>query len=308
MKIQNKLALIPDLESKKYVSDYAISYVKNTKVNEKNVDSLVHNLLLSKLCFEDSEAELAVTKLRGSGIKIPSKTVKASGTGEIDCAIFINDILKVIIEDKEPNESVDKALEEAISYADGLNSKGEDIRIVIGFNGLEIKVRVLDHSSNKWVPFFINGVELKAFVGKNLLELIYSAKDIHGIKIEEVCEDINIQDIIGNLKTIYRSTDLQNDNQKTIDFTIAFIGLRSVFEKYKNQHNLKTWEDLNNKPNAKDNNIDDDEDLRDNIMKAIDKILDKVGNEYTDLFINRDSENIETFNFKKTLEKKLLLY
>ncbi len=302
MKIQNKLALIPDLESKKYVSDYAISYVKNTKVNEKNVDSLVHNLLLSKLCFEDSEAELAVTKLRGSGIKIPSKTVKASGTGEIDCAIFINDILKVIIEDKEPNESVDKALEEAISYADGLNSKGEDIRIVIGFNGLEIKVRVLDHSSNKWVPFFINGVELKAFVGKNLLELIYSAKDIHGIKIEEVCEDINIQDIIGNLKTIYRSTDLQNDNQKTIDFTIAFIGLRSVFEKYKNQHNLKTWEDLNNKPNAKDNNIDDDEDLRDNIMKAIDKILDKVGNEYTDLFINSDSENIETFNFKKTLE------
>jgi type I restriction-modification system DNA methylase subunit len=302
MKIVNKLALIPDQESKKYVSDYAISYVKSTNINEKNVDSLVHNLLLSKLGFEDSEAELAVTKLRGSGIKIPSKTVKASGTGEIDCAVFINDILKVIIEDKEPNESVDKALEEAITYADGLNIKGEDIRVVIGFTGLEIKVRVLDHSSNKWVPFFINGVELKAFIGKNLLELIYTAKDIHGIKIEEVCEDINIQDIIGNLKTIYRSTDLQNDNQKTIDFTIAFIGLRSVFEKYKNQHNLKTWEDLNNKPNARDNNIDDDEDLRDNIMKAIDKILDKVGNEYTDLFINKDSENIETFNFRKTLE------
>lgn len=302
MKIENKLALIPELEFKKYEKDYAIDYVKNNKINEKNVDSLVQNLLISKLGFKSNEAELAVTKLRNSGIKIPSKTVKASGTGEIDCAIFINDILKVIIEDKEPNESIDKALEEAISYAEGLNNKGEDIRLVIGFNGLEIKVRVLDHSSNKWVPFFINGVELKAFVGKNLLELIYSAKDIHGIKVEEITEDINIQDIIGNLKTIYRSTDLQNDNQKTIDFTIAFIGLRSVFEKYKNQHNLKTWEDLNNKPNAKDNNIDDDEDLRDNIMKAIDKVLDKVGNEYTDLFINKDSENIETFNFKKTLE------
>lgn len=302
MKIVNKLALISEEETKKYESNYYISYVKNTKINEKNIDSLVHNLHLTNLGFNDNEVELAVTKLRNSEIKIPSKTIKASGNGEIDCAIFIDDILKVIIEDKEPNESVETALEEAIFYANGLNSKGEDIRLVIGFNGLELKLRVLDHSSNKWVPFFINGIELKAFMGKNLLELIYSAKDIHGIKTEEILEDINIQDIIGNLKTIYRSTDLQNDNQKTIDFTIAFIGLRSVFEKYKNKNNIKTWEDLNNKPNAKDNNIDDDEDLRDNIMKAIDKILEKMSNEYTDLFINKDSENIETFNFRKTLE------
>jgi len=302
MKIQNKLALIPALESKKYIKNFGIDYVKNKTVNEKNVDSLVHNLLLTKLGYEDTEAELAVTKLRNSEIGIPSKTVKASGTGEIDCAVFINNQLRVIIEDKEPNESVEKALEEAIVYADGLNIKGEDIRLVVGFNGYEILVRVLDHTSNKWVPFYINGKELKGFVGKELLELIYSAKDIHGIKVEEVSEDINIQDIIGNLKTIYRTTDLQNDNQKTIDFTIAFIGLRSVFEKYKNQHRLKTWEDLNEKPNPNDNDSGNDEDLRENIISSIGKILSRIGNEYTDLFVSKDSEDIETFNFKKTLE------
>jgi len=303
MKIENKLALIPERESNKYISDVAIKHVKSKTVNEKNVDSLVQEILVSDLQYErETEAELAVTALRNSSIKIPSKTVKASGTGEIDCAVFINDKLHIIIEDKEPKESVEKALEEAIIYADGLNSKGEDIRVVIGFNGYEILVRVLDHSSNKWVPFFINGKEVKAFIGKELLELIYSAKDIHGIKIEEVNEDINIQDIIGNLKTIYRSTDLQNDNQKTIDFTIAFIGLRSVFEKYKNQYNLKTWEDLNNKPNPKDNDYSDDEDLRDNIINAIGRILSKIGNEYNDLFVSKDSEDNEIFNFKKTLE------
>ena len=225
MRVENKLALIPERETEKYISDSAIKYVKSKAVNEKNVDSLVQEILVSELGYErETEAELAVTTLRNSSIKIPSKTVKASGTGEIDCAVFINDKLQIIIEDKEPKEPVAKALEEAIIYADGLNNKGEDIRVVIGFNGYEILVRVLDHSSNKWVPFFINGKEVKAFIGKELLQLIYSSKDIHGIKTEEVNEDINIQDIIGNLKTIYRSTDLQNDNQKTIDFTIAFIG------------------------------------------------------------------------------------
>lgn len=303
MIIQNKLALIPIIESKQYITNYAIDFVKNKNVNEKNVDSLVQEIFVTKLGFKrEEEAELAVTALRNSSIKIPSKTVKGSGTGEIDCALFIDDKLKIIVEDKEPNIPVEQALTEAIIYADGLNSKGEDIRLVIGFNGYEILVRVLDHSFNKWVPFYINGVELKGFVGKNLLELIYSAKDIHGIKVEEVSEDINIQDIIGNLKTIYRSTDLQNDNQKTIDFTIAFIGLRSVFEKYKNQYNFKTWEDLNNKQNPKDNDIDDDEDLRENIISSIGRVLTRIGNEYTDLFVSKDSENNEIFNFKKTLE------
>lgn len=303
MKIQNKLALIPTIESKKYITNYAIDVVKNKNVNEKNVDSLVQEIFVTKLGFKrEEEAELAVTALRNSSIKVPSKTVKGSGTGEIDCAIFIDDKLKVIVEDKEPKIPVEQALQEAITYADGLNLKGEDIRVVVGFNGYEILVRVLDHTSNNWVPFYINGVELKGFLGRDLLDLIYSAKDIHGIKVEEVSEDINIQDIIGNLKTIYRSTDLQNDNQKTIDFTIAFIGLRSVFEKYKNQYNLKTWEDLNNKPNPKDNDIDDDEDLRENIISSIGRVLTRIGNEYTDLFISKDSEDNEIFNFKKTLE------
>lgn len=303
MKIQNKLALMPALESKKYITNYAIDYVKNKTVNEKNVDSLVQEILVSKLGYSrEIEAELAVTTLRNSTIKIPSKTVLASGGGEIDCAVFIDNKLKMIIEDKEPNIPVEQALEEAIVYANGLNTKGEDIRLVIGFNGYDILVRVLDHSSNKWIPFYINGIELKGFIGRELLEVIYSAKDIHGIKVEEVAEDINIQDIIGELKKIYRTTDLQNDNQKSIDFTIAFIGLRSVFEKYKNQYNLKTWEDLNEKPSPKDNNLNDDEDLRENIISSIGRVLSKIGNEYTDLFISQDSEGNEVFNFKKTLE------
>jgi len=303
MKFENKLALIPKKEADKYIKDIAFDSIKNKKVNETNVDSLVQDILVSKLSYRrEDEVELAVTALRNSTIKIPSKTVAASGTGEIDCAIFIGNQLQVIIEDKEPNENVDVALKEAIYYADGLNSKGEDIRVAIGFNGQDILVRVRDIGSNKWVPFFINGKEVKSFVGKDLLQLIYAEKDIHGIKVKDIKDNINIQDIIGNLKTIYRATDLQNDNQKTIDFTIAFIGLRSVFEKYNNQYNLKTWKDLNNKPNPKDNSNSDDEDLRDNIINAIGRILSKIGDEYKDLFVNKDSEENEIFNFEKTLK------
>ena len=309
MKIQNKLALVSESESIQYIDNKFVSYIEDPRVNEKNVDSHVHSILKSNLSYTSREAELAVTKLRNSGIKIPSKTKLASGTGEIDCAVFINDKLRIIIEDKEPNESVELALSEAIIYANGLNAKGEDIRVVIGFTGLEILVRVLDHVSNKWVPFYINGEELKAFPGKNILNIIYSEKDIHGLVVEDINEDINIRDIIYSLKTIYRTTDLQNDNQKSIDFTIAFIGLKSILEKYKDQgvRGLKTWDSLNNKDNPKDNNSEDDEDLRDNLTLTIDKIFEKmatkdIAEDYTDLFIIKDSENTETFNFKRTLE------
>lgn len=304
MKIQNKLALVSEIESTQYIDNYFISYVEDPNVNEKNVDSHVHSILKTELSYTAREAELAVTKLRNSEIRIPSKTTKATGTGEIDCAVFINDKLRIIIEDKEPNESVELALTEAIIYANGLNAKGEDIRVVIGYTGLDIIVRVLDHVSNKWVPFFINGEELKAFPGKNILDIIYHEKDIHGLVVEEINEEINIQDIIWNLKTIYRTTDLQNDNQKTIDFTIAFIGLKSILEKYRDQNirGLKTWEDLNPKQDTNDNDSTDDEELRDNIKSVIDKIFEKIGTEYTDLFIIKDSENIETFNLKNTLE------
>ena len=82
MKIQNKLALISEVESKKYIDNVAIEYVKNNTVNEKNVDSLVQSILASQLKYErEIEAELAVTTLRNSDIKIPSKTVKAQGGG-----------------------------------------------------------------------------------------------------------------------------------------------------------------------------------------------------------------------------------
>jgi len=304
MKIQNKLALVSEIESTQYIDNYFISYIEDPNVNEKNVDSHVHSILKTELSYTAREAELAVTKLRNSKIRIPSKTIKATGTGEIDCAVFINDKLRIIIENKEPNESVELALTEAIVYANGLNAKGEDIRVVIGYTGLDIIVRVLDHVSNKWVPFFINGEELKAFPGKNILDIIYHERDIHGLVVEEINEEINIQDIIGNLKTIYRTTDLQNDNQKTIDFTIAFIGLKSILEKYRDQNirGLKRWEDLNPKQDTNDNDSTEDEELRDNIKSVIDKIFEKIGTEYRDLFIIKDSENIETFNLKNTLE------
>jgi len=315
MKIQNKLALVSEIESTKYINNHFISYVEDPSVNEKNVDSHVHSILKTELSYSSREAELAVTKLKNSEIRIPSKTKKATGTGEIDCAVFINDKLRIIIEDKEPNESVELALSEAIIYANGLNKKGEDIRVVIGYTGLEILVRVLDHISNKWVPFFINGEELKAFPGKNILNIIYSEKDIHGLVVEDINEDINIRDIIDSLKTIYRTTDLQNDNQKSIDFTIAFIGLKSILEKYKDQgvRGLKTWDNLNNKDNPKDNDSEDDEDLRDSLTSTIDKIFEKmatrdIAEDYTDLFIIKDSENTETFNFKRTLETFLTDY
>ncbi|MEQ5875782.1 N-6 DNA methylase [Pseudoalteromonas sp. NFXS39] len=303
MKLENKLALLSETEFNQ-LSPNVLKLIANINVNEANVDALVLSILLNDLGYDNHEVELAVTKLRNSDIKIPSKSVNTSGNGKLDCAIFINDQLRVVIEDKEPSEPIEKAIDEAQFYAEGLNKKGEDIRIIIGFNGTKMKLKVLDHTSLKWVPFFINGEELEKFPSKKIVEIIYNYKDVHGIKVEDIQEEINIQDIVWNLKTIYRNTDLQNDNQKTIDFTVAFIGLKSVLEKYRGlgERGFKLWEELNPKENPKDNSSADDEDLRDALTQSVNKIIEKKKDEFKDLFIIKDSEQIETFNFEKTLK------
>ncbi len=81
----------------------------------------------------------------------------------------------------------------------------------------------------QWVPFTVDGKEINAFPSKELVEIVYRYRDINSIIITEDNEAINISNIISELKEIYRNIPhIQNDNQKTIDFTIAFIALKSI--------------------------------------------------------------------------------
>jgi hypothetical protein len=71
---------------------------------------------------------------------LPSKNPGGSGKGKFDICIISGTTLLAIVEDKAPSISVDVALNEAITYCEGLlSANASDVRIAIGYNGKEIK-------------------------------------------------------------------------------------------------------------------------------------------------------------------------
>jgi len=195
-----------------------------------------------------------------------------------------------LVDDKKPKELAETGIEDAEFYANCLIEKGYDIRIVIGYNGKDCIFKTYDSEKRGWFPLYINGEEIKAFPSKELVELIYRYKNIHNIVITQDDESINISKVINKLKEIYRNVPhIQNDNQKTIDFTISFIALKSILEKHGSDLD-KNWDDFK---------ITEQKKLKEKIKTAVDDVVDNLKNGYEEIFkIEEDKKGkITAFNF-----------
>lgn len=299
MKFDDITVLLNEKEFLEVKNDTHIEFAKNKNVSESTIDTMVVNIFTNNLKINNESVKQKATNIKHIDEHIPSKTPNGTGKGELDVSIIFNEELKVVIENKNPKEAIEEAIEEAIYYCNGLIRRGIDVRVAIGFNGIECVVRVYNKFLKKWKPFYIQGEELKYFPGEKILNLIYSNDNLTSIILSETDEGINIKPIINNLKEIYRKVKhIQNDNHMTVDFTVAFIGLKSILEKH---HSIlkKSWKNIGFDANdAPINN----EDLKDNLINISDRIIKKM-DQFKDIFLINDSEETESFNFKKTISE-----
>lgn len=224
----------------------------NTNIIERQVDmDCKDSLILTG--FNESDICIGKTNIKHIDNNMPTKTL-GGGIGKLDVCVINNQDIRMLIENKVPSVSIDTALNEAIYYCDGLIDKNVSrVLIAVGFNGKEVKwkVRVLDESSNSkycWKPFVINGKECSTFPTPEILNLIYSYSGIHAIQEDRADKSKRMLiECINTLKQKYRLLSfIQNDNYTAIDFTIAFISMKSISEKFGNLLPSQTylWQNL----------------------------------------------------------------
>jgi type I restriction enzyme M protein len=252
---------------------------------ENNVDYEVREALLEH--YHDKN----IVKFNETGIKKIDKnieSVEGKSKGELDVLIFnyfANNNIDMIIENKKIGTNQD-ALEQAIMYANSLNRSGMvTCRVVIG-NVPNIKIRVL--VKKEWKPLIINGQEIDYFFGSHILKLIYDNPDENQFKLTELIEkpftQKNLHTIINKLKTLYRQvTEIQNNDELSINFTVSFIALKMIQEK----ENI-SWSSFR-KPEE--------------IIQAVENIIGLKADsnlklKYSDIFIMKNKEEVEIFNFK----------
>lgn len=217
----------------------SILTVISNDVDERAVDSECKDNLVAA-GFPKGFLPFGKTGVPSIDSHIPSKNPGGAGKGKFDVCVLSGTTLLAIVEDKIPGISVDVALGEAILYCEGLlTAKASDVRIAIGYNGKEVKWRVLcgqDPATGKylWEAFYINGIESRAFPTPEIVRLIYSHNGLNRI-VEDRSHASKkaLASCINNLRQKYRQLSfIQNDNHTTIDFTIAFISLKSILEKH----------------------------------------------------------------------------
>lgn len=273
------------------VFDYLIEKVKDSTLSESDIDTKSVFLLKKLGWTESTEIRQQKTNISEIDDHLRSKTVdKSTKKGHADIYLLDNNKLKVIIDNKNPKQSVDEGIADAISYADCLLEKKYDIRIVLSYNGLDCILRVLDSKTNQWVPLTVNGKQINGFPSKELVDIIYRYRDICNIVVQERNFSINIKNTIQQLKEIYRNIPhIQNDNQNTMDFTIAFISLKSILEKHGSQLG-KDWSDLN---------VSEQKRLKELIKTYVEDIIENLENGYGEIFkIKEDPKGkIKAFDF-----------
>ncbi|MTI79996.1 MAG: hypothetical protein FH758_03770 [Firmicutes bacterium] len=273
---------------------FSFEKVHDITVSEETVDSKTE-AILEKLGYKPQQIRQQRTGISQIDRNVPSKGT-GGGTGELDFALIENDTLKLIIENKEPQKDVNVALEEAIYYANGLRRKGIDVRVVMGFNGLKSKLRVLNEDSQElWEPLLIDGQEVKDFPNKYVIQAIYDNPN----KTKFIFKDRKAQDIksiIAQLREYYRRIKhIQNNNKKEIDFTIAFIALKFILEKdFDTEQTLTTsWKELKTITNYYKLK-DDITSITKNVINITDPRTEQK--KYEDIFIIKDGQNT-VFNF-----------
>lgn len=215
------------------------------------------------------------------------------GNGHPDVMLFNyfqNDEIDIIVEDKSFTSKED-AISQAIYYADVGRIINKPCRVVIGNNpSQKLQVRVL--VKNEYLPLIINGKEVDYFFGEEILKLIYENPNINEFVLTELKEKKFVQkdfhNVINKLKTLYRQIpEIQNDDNLSINFTVAYVALKMIMEKQG-----RKWSDIN-RP----------EDIKNEIERITGRVAQKeLKDKYKDIFIMRDKEDVEVFNFYKLLD------
>lgn len=278
------------------VFDYDVVFFEKLHLSEADVTSQAITTLKKLGWKEISEIRQQKTNIPEIDDYLKSKTVGSKKKGHADIYLLMNNKLKIIVDNKNPNEPIEEGINDAIFYANCLLDKKYDIRVAMSYNGIKCLLKVFDSKLSKWVPFLIDGKKINAFPSKELVNLIYRHRDINSIIITEDIESINISNIIHELKEIYRNIPhIQNDNQKTIDFTIAFIALKSILEKH--GHELgRAWSDLK---------VAEQKRLKEEIKVYVEDIIENLENGYEEIFrIKEDPKGkIKAFDFLEVLRQ-----
>jgi type I restriction-modification system DNA methylase subunit len=276
------------------IFDYTIELLVKEDLSEADIDTKTVELL-KKLDWKDNEIRQRKTGIPEIDDYLKSKT-ESGKKGHADIYVLVGDKVRMIIDNKSPTESAEQGIQDAIFYANCLLKKEYDIRIVFSFNGKKAILKVYDSETKNWVPFLIDGKEINALPSKELIDLIYRYKDINSIIITEESPTINISTVIQQLKEIYRNIPhIQNDNQKTIDFTIAFIALKSILEKHGFQLG-KNWDDLR---------VAEQKKLKEKIKTYVEDIIENLENGYEEIFrIKEDPKGkIKAFDFLEVINQ-----
>ncbi len=284
------------LKGSEIIFDYHIEIVGDKSLSESDIDSKAVAILKDLGWKELVEIRQHRTNKSEIDDHLRSKTIHSSRKGHADIYLLTNEKLRLIIDNKSPKESVEDGIEDAIFYANCLLEKDYDIRIVLSYNGINCILKVYDSVSKDWGAFTIDGEEINAFPSKELVELIYRHKDVNGINITENIESKNISNIIKGLKEIYRNVPhIQNDNQKTIDFTVSFIALKSILEKHSSTLG-KSWTDLD---------VAEQRKLKEEIKNSVDAIIEDLENGYEEIFkIKEDPKGkIKAFDFLEVIKQ-----
>ena len=204
--------------------------------------------------------------------------------------IFNKNEISMIVEDKNFTSN-DDSIQQAITYA-GVGDKLKfPCRIVIGNNpSKKLDVRVL--VNDKYEELFINGEKVDYFFGEHIFKLIYDNPNINQFILEELIEEPFTQkdfhNIINRLKILYRQIpEIQNNDDLSINFTVAIIALKMIMEK----QNI-SWSSLESPQD---------------IMQQIDAIIGRKANtelkdKYADIFVIIDKDGNEVFNLYSLID------
>jgi len=215
------------------------------------------------------------------------------GNGHPDVMLFNffdDNEIDIIVENKNftSNES---AIDQAIVYSRVGEKINKPCRVAIGNNpSKKLQVNVL--VKEEYLPLIINGKEVDYFFGKEILKLIYENPNINEFVLTELKEkkftQKDFHNVIKKLKKFYRQIpEIQNNDDLSINFTVAFVALKMIMEKQD-----RKWIDING-PDA--------------IKVEIERITGRVADQdlkekFEDIFIMRDKDGNEVFNFYKLVD------
>ena len=256
---------------------------------EEDVDDKIKNVL--KECFGN---KIIAKK---TGVSEIDNNIPAyhgdDGNGHPDVMLFNwfnENEIDIIIENKNFTSN-ENAIEQAVNYAKVGKKINKPCRIAIGNNPskkLQVKVLVKD----EYLPLVINGKEVDYFFGKEIVKMIYENPNINEFVLTELKEKKFVQkdfhNVINKLKNLYRQIpEIQNNDDLSINFTVAYVALKMIMEKQGiNWNVIKNPED---------------------IKKEIDRIIGRVAqrelkDKFEDIFIMKDKDGNEVFNFYKLVD------